>query len=86
MIGTINLWDPGHVTLTVDLVTAFLLGLVHGITPDEYPCDIIGPFYYEADILKEPLPLHGGRAAASERPGLGVELHEGIVESYRVQV
>jgi len=36
MIGTINLWDPGHVTLTVDLLTAFLLGLVHGITPDEH--------------------------------------------------
>jgi hypothetical protein len=36
MIGTINLWDPGHVTFTVDLVTAFLLGLVHGITPDEH--------------------------------------------------
>jgi len=36
MIGAINLWDPGHVTLTVDLVTAFLLGLVHGITPDEH--------------------------------------------------
>jgi sulfite exporter TauE/SafE len=36
MIGAINLWDPGHVTFTVDLVTAFLLGLVHGITPDEH--------------------------------------------------
>lgn len=36
MIGSINLWDPGHVTLTVDLLTAFLLGLVHGITPDEH--------------------------------------------------
>jgi len=36
MIGAINLWDPGHVTLTVDLATAFLLGLVHGITPDEH--------------------------------------------------
>src|SRR5258708_20009228 len=36
MIGTINLWDPGHVNLTVDLVTAFMLGLVHGITPDEH--------------------------------------------------
>jgi hypothetical protein len=31
-----NLWDPGHVNLTVDLLTAFLLGLVHGITPDEH--------------------------------------------------
>lgn len=36
MIGAINLWDPEHVTLTVDLITAFLLGLVHGITPDEH--------------------------------------------------
>ena len=36
MIGTINLWDPTHVTLTVDLLTAFLLGIVHGITPDEH--------------------------------------------------
>jgi len=32
----IDLWDPNHVTLTVDLLTAFLLGLVHGITPDEH--------------------------------------------------
>ncbi|MFZ2005013.1 MAG: hypothetical protein WB697_02465 [Stellaceae bacterium] len=31
-----NLWDPSHVNLTVDLLTAFLLGLVHGITPDEH--------------------------------------------------
>ena len=36
MIGGINLWDPTHVTLTADLLTAFLLGLVHGITPDEH--------------------------------------------------
>lgn len=36
MIGAINLWEPAHVTLTVDLLTAFLLGLVHGITPDEH--------------------------------------------------
>jgi len=36
MIGGINLWDPTHVTVAVDLLTAFLLGLVHGITPDEH--------------------------------------------------
>ena len=36
MIATINLWDPTHVTVTIDLLTAFLLGLVHGITPDEH--------------------------------------------------
>src|SRR5215467_3101817 len=36
MIGAINLWDPTHVTVAVDLLTAFLLGLVHGIIPDEH--------------------------------------------------
>jgi sulfite exporter TauE/SafE len=36
VIGAINLWDPTHVTLAADLLTAFLLGLVHGITPDEH--------------------------------------------------
>jgi hypothetical protein len=32
----VNLWDPTHVNLTIDLLTAFVLGLVHGITPDEH--------------------------------------------------
>jgi hypothetical protein len=36
MISSIDLWDPIHVSMTVDLLTAFLLGLVHGITPDEH--------------------------------------------------
>ena len=32
----INLWNPTHVSVPVDLLTAFLLGIVHGITPDEH--------------------------------------------------
>lgn len=32
----INLWNPSHVSVPVDLLTAFLLGIVHGITPDEH--------------------------------------------------
>lgn len=32
----INLWDPSHAGIAGDLLTAFLLGLVHGITPDEH--------------------------------------------------
>jgi sulfite exporter TauE/SafE len=36
MIAGINLWDPTHVSFTVDLLTAFLLGIVHGVTPDEH--------------------------------------------------
>ena len=36
MIAGVNLWDPTHVSFTVDLLTAFLLGIVHGVTPDEH--------------------------------------------------
>ncbi len=36
MILAVNLWNPGHVTGLSILVIAFLLGLVHGITPDEH--------------------------------------------------
>jgi muconate cycloisomerase len=62
------------------------LGLSHrGITPDAYPCDIIGPFYYEDDVLTEPLSLEGGRAVPTTRPGLGVELDEAKIEKYRVR-
>jgi L-alanine-DL-glutamate epimerase-like enolase superfamily enzyme len=62
------------------------LALAHrGITPDAYPCDIIGPHFYEDDILLEPLLFGGGRAVATGRPGLGVELDEAKVEKYRIR-
>jgi muconate cycloisomerase len=62
------------------------LGLAHrAITPDAYPCDIIGPFYYDDDILTEPLALGGGSAVVADRPGLGVELDPAKVERYRVR-
>jgi muconate cycloisomerase len=56
-----------------------------GIVPEEYPCDIIGPHYYEDDILREPLTLASGRALPTDRPGLGVELDDMKVEKYRVR-
>jgi L-alanine-DL-glutamate epimerase-like enolase superfamily enzyme len=56
-----------------------------GITPDLYPCDIIGPLFYEDDILCEPLSLTSGRAVPPNRPGLGVDLDEAKVEKYRVR-
>lgn len=56
----------------------------HGIDPDAYPCDIIGPLFYEDDILKEPLPIKPGEARPHERPGLGIELDDAKVERYRV--
>jgi muconate cycloisomerase len=62
------------------------LALAHdGVRSDEFPCDIIGPFFYEDNILTEPLPLAGGRAVATDIPGLGVELDESKVDKYRVK-
>ena len=31
-----NLWNPSHMAMGAALMTAFLLGIVHGITPDEH--------------------------------------------------
>jgi len=55
-----------------------------GIHAEEFPCDIIGPLYYEDDLLTEPLPIAGGTARAHARPGLGVELDEEKVRRYQV--
>ena len=32
----LNLWDPTHLSLLIGLVTSLLLGMIHGITPDEH--------------------------------------------------
>jgi muconate cycloisomerase len=56
-----------------------------GIHPEVFPCDIIGPYFYEDDILTEPLPIQGGEARVTSRPGLGVELDEEKVARYRVK-
>ena len=54
------------------------------VNAEEFPCDILGPFFYEGDLLAEPLPIEAGKASPFERPGLGVELDEQKVEHYRV--
>jgi L-alanine-DL-glutamate epimerase-like enolase superfamily enzyme len=50
----------------------------------EFPCDIIGPLFYEDELLQEPLDIRGGEGRVPERPGLGVELDEDKVNRYRV--
>ena len=55
-----------------------------GIDAESFPCDIIGPFFYEDDILGKPLSIGVGCARPFDRPGLGVELDEAKVERYRV--
>jgi muconate cycloisomerase len=56
-----------------------------GIDAETFPCDIIGPFYYEDDVLAEPLPITGGAARVHNKPGLGIELDDAKVEKYRVR-
>ena len=56
-----------------------------GITAEDYPCDIIGPFYYQDDIVRQPLPIKPGEARPNALPGLGIELNEEKVERYRVR-
>lgn len=56
-----------------------------GIGAEEFPCDIIGPLFYEAELLTEPLPIAGGQARPHQRPGLGVALDEEAIERYRVK-
>ncbi|MFQ3630762.1 mandelate racemase/muconate lactonizing enzyme family protein [Roseiflexus sp.] len=54
------------------------------IDAEAFPCDIIGPFFYESDILAEPLPVQAGIARAPSGLGLGVVLDERKVAQYRV--
>jgi L-alanine-DL-glutamate epimerase-like enolase superfamily enzyme len=55
-----------------------------GINAEEFPCDIIGPFYYEDDIVQKSLPIVPGAAQPNNLPGLGVELDDEKVAKYRV--
>jgi muconate cycloisomerase len=54
------------------------------VRSEDFPCDVIGPLYYEDDLLLEPLPVGKGKARPLERPGLGVELDEKKIQRYRV--
>lgn len=53
-----------------------------GIDAETFPCDIIGPLFYEEDLLLEPLRI-AGQAERLEAPGLGVALNDEVVERYR---
>ena len=53
------------------------------VAAEQYPCDILSPFFYETDLLTEPLPIKAGRADAPVGPGLGVTLDDALVARYR---
>lgn len=53
-----------------------------GIDAEAFPCDILSPFYYQGDLLAQPLEIDAGSARPFERPGLGVELDEAKVKHF----
>jgi L-alanine-DL-glutamate epimerase-like enolase superfamily enzyme len=63
---------------------AHLATATTGIGAEEFPCDILGPLAYEADLLAEPLEVKDGTVKAPDKPGLGVELDETKLARYRV--
>ncbi len=74
--------------LEMGVATAAMIHLAMatpGIGAEEFPCDIIGPFYYDDQLLQEPLLLEGGKARPFEKPGLGIELDDERVERYRIR-
>lgn len=56
-----------------------------GITAETYGCDIIGPLYYEDDVIKPGSMVKPGEARPSEKPGLGVEIDDEKLGRYRVR-
>ena len=76
----INLWNPSHLDLGAALLTALLLGLVHGITPDEHTWPItfsyaVGGYSTRAGLragLLFSLAFTVQRALASELAWLGL--------------
>ena len=58
-----------------------------GIGAEEFPCDILSPFFYQDDILARPLPIEGGsgapvrapRAGRGAGPGQGAALPRGVL-------
>lgn len=54
------------------------------VAAEEFPCDILTPFFYETDLLRDALPIEAGKARPHEKPGLGVELDDKAVARFRM--
>jgi muconate cycloisomerase len=49
-----------------------------------YPVDTLGPLWFAQDIVKEPPVFERGFAVPPDKPGLGIELDEQVVEQLRM--
>lgn len=59
-----------------------LAAATHDLTCEAWPPDILGPLYYEADVLAEPLDIRDGSVGLPTGPGLGVALDEAVIARY----
>jgi muconate cycloisomerase len=72
--------------LELGIATAAMLHLAvaeQTIASEQFPADLIGPLYHEADLITEPLELGPGTARVPQGPGLGVELDREQLQRYR---
>lgn len=70
--------------LELGVASAAMIHLAIATPAVSWPCDILTPFFYEDDILTEPLDIRAGIAYAPQKPGLGVELDDDKLKRYRV--
>jgi L-alanine-DL-glutamate epimerase-like enolase superfamily enzyme len=64
-----------------DSATAHIAAATRNVT---LPCDLIGNFLHNDDLIVEPITVKDGCIELSEKPGLGIELDEEAVEKYAV--
>lgn len=72
--------------MELGVATAAMIHLAvstHAIDPNAVPCDILSHLFYDTNLLTEPL-VSGAQARAPQKPGLGVELDEESLRTYRV--
>lgn len=72
-----------HEAHCLDVTAAFTVHQAAALPNATRPADML-VFLGDGHIAKEPLQISEGEAVVPNRPGLGVELDEGMVEKYRV--
>lgn len=72
-------------TFELGIGSAFIgqIGLSEPALDGTVPSDLIGPFYYEEDIINEYFELTEGAVKPPSGPGLGVTLDWAAIERYR---
>jgi L-alanine-DL-glutamate epimerase-like enolase superfamily enzyme len=72
-------------TFELGIGSAFIgqIGLAAPALDGTVPSDLIGPFYYDEDIVNERFELIDGAVKPPSGPGLGVTLNRSAIERYR---